>query len=249
MLSQGRILLLSFLLCLLISPFFLDRAGSTPIQRKKLSETELQELEDQWFEDEDDDPEDPTRWRKMPDGSRSPPKPKHKSEMAFVSLRKPITKDETADWGGKQADMLTSGGVDVKAYPVEAGKVLFVADKGFPDMNKVQKFILKQPRVVDFEWNQKKSYPKPEDQRSEEEEEDNDSEADIQLAKIQAVAAGTADLSTLSAPPKAKTKAKAKSTKTTSTKTTSTKKHASAEVSLGGAGGAIPFEIPDDDDE
>ena len=142
-----RALLLCLLLALLLSP------GVRGVGRKKLSDKELAELEDQWFEDEEDDPNDLSHWRKGPDGQRVPPKPSTKSEMAFVNLRRPITKDATSKWAAEKADLLTSGGVDVKGYSVEAGKVLFVAERGFKDMTKVQRFVLKQDGVVDFEWS------------------------------------------------------------------------------------------------
>lgn len=167
--------------------------------------------------------DDLSRWRKGPDGERVPPK-HAKSEMAFVALHKPITKDETGKWGGQMADLLVSGGVNVKAYPVEAGKVLFVADQGFSDMLKVQKFILKQEKVVDFEWNQKKSYPT----RGKAEEEEEKEEADINLG---------GSIEEIMARARAQQAAAAKSNK----------KHGIVEEqSLGGAGAPIPAELPDE---
>jgi len=153
-----RVLFLVCVLFCLISPSL-----SGAIKRKKYSDRELSDLEDQWAEDEEDfDPTDPTRWHKDETGQRVPPtgSSQPKSEMAFVSLKRPITKKQSSTWGGKIADILTSGGVEVKAYPVEAGKVLFVCEKGINDMLKVKHYVLKQrDMVLDFEWSQKKHYP------------------------------------------------------------------------------------------
>ena len=38
-------------------------------------------------------------------------------------------------------------------------QVLFVADGGFRDMITIQKLVLDQPEVLEFEWNQNKSGP------------------------------------------------------------------------------------------
>lgn len=151
--SLSFLLLLSLVVLLLLSP-----AAAQP-KKKKLSEKELQDLEDQWFEDEADDPEDFTHWKKGADGTRQPPKRPAKSEMAFVALKRPISKDDTGKWAMETADQLISGGVEVKGYAVEPAKVLFVCDKGSADMVKVKKFVLDDEKVVDFEWNQKKYYP------------------------------------------------------------------------------------------
>jgi len=159
-------------------------------KRKKYSDRELSDLEDQWAEDEEDyDPTDPTRWHKDETGQRVPPtgSSQPKSEMAFVSLKRPVTKKQSSTWGGKIADILTSGGIEVKAYPVEAGKVLFVCEKGVNDMLKVKHYVLKQrDMVIDFEWSQKKHYPKqPADgQTAEELDEELDAEEKERLEQV-----------------------------------------------------------------
>ena len=129
--------------------------------RKKLSEKrDLQDLEDQWFEDEPDDPDDLTRWKKGPDGQRVPPKQKTKSEMAFVNLRRPITKDVTTKWAAEKADILTQrrrGRQGLQPWrPARSSSWPTPASRTW---QKVQRFVLKQDRVIDFEWNQKKSVP------------------------------------------------------------------------------------------
>lgn len=232
--SVCAVLVFSLLLVLAVSPYLFSPVSAVG---KKLTEKALQDLEDQWFEDEPDDPDDLSRWKKGPDGQRVPPKQKAKSEMAFVNLRRPITKDVTTKWASEKADILSSGGVDVKGYAVEAGKVLFVADNGFKDMQKVQRFVLKQDRVVDFEWNQKKSYPQAQKKKTEgvdDDEEDDEvvggpPDVDAILAKLQRQQAAEAD-----------EEAKAKEAK---------KKKATVidETFLGGAGGPIPADQPEDD--
>jgi len=223
----------ALLLLLLFSPYYLNGAGA--VGKKKLTEKELQDLEDQWFEDEEDDPDYLTRWKKGANGERVPPK-HGKSEMAFVALHKPITKDETSKWGGQMADVLNSGGVDVKAYPVEAGKVLFVVDKGFKDMMKVQKFILKQEKVVDFEWNQKKSYPVPTAEGEEEDTFDPLENLDLSGGSMEAIMArAKAEAAAAQGPVPKPPKAKDNKPKVQS-------------ASLGGAGSPIPAEIPEEED-
>jgi len=152
------------IISLLFALLILSPSVSWAIKKKKYSERDLADLEDQWAEDENDfDPSDPTRWHKDDSGRKVPPtdSSQKKSEMAFVSLKKPISKRQSSEWAGKQADILSSGGVAVKAYPVEAGKILFVCENGILDMLKVRHFILKQrSSVVDFEWQQKKVEPR-----------------------------------------------------------------------------------------
>ena len=228
--SMSSLLVFSLVLLLCLSPYLLS-----PVRciGKKLSEKALQELEDQWFEDEPDDPDDLTRWKKGPDGQRVPPKQKTKSEMAFVNLRRPITKDATTKWASEKADILSSGGVDVKGYAVEAGKVLFVTDNGFKDMSKVQRFVLKQERVVDFEWNQKKSYPQAQKAAAADGDEE-DAEVVGGPPDVEALLAKMQRQQAMDDAEKAK-EAKKK------------KKETLDESFLGGAGGPIPADLPEDD--
>ena len=229
--SFSSLLVFSVLLLLLLSPCYLS--GVRGVGRKKLSDADLQELEDQWFEDEEDDPDDLSRWKKGPDGQRVPPKQRTKSEMAFVNLRRPITKDETSKWAAEKADLLTSGGVEVKGYSVEAGKVLMVADGGFKDMAKVQRFILKQDKVVDFEWNQKKSYPQAQ-KKAAGDEEDEDDEVVGAPVDVEALLAKAQRQATMSEEEKQAEARKAK------------KKSSLDDINLGGAGGPIPADLSDD---
>ena len=234
--SLSSLLLCSLVLVLVLSPFLLSPVSC--VGRKKLSEKELQALEDQWFEDEAEDPDDLSRWTKGPDGQRVPPKAKAKSEMAFVSLRRPITKDLTTKWASEKADILSSGGVDVKGYAVEAGKVLFVADRGFKDMTKVQRFILRQDKVVDFEWNQKKSYPQAQKKAKEgEEDEGEDGDDEEVVGGPPDVEAILAKLQRQQGMDEAGKEAEGKKKK---------KKEVVDDTFLGGAGGPIPANLPED---
>ena len=231
--SLSSLLLLSLVVFLLLSPSCLSSVRGVG---KKLSDKDLQELEDQWFEDEEDDPDDLSRWKKGPEGQRLPPKQRTKSEMAFVNLRKPITKDETSKWAAEKSDLLTSGGVEVKGYSVEAGKVLLVADGGFKDMAKVQRFVLKQDRVVDFEWNQKKSYPQAQ-KRSSDDDDDEEEEVVGAPVDVEAMLAKAQRQAMMSDEEKAREAKKAKLKQ----------KQSRDDTFLGGAGSPIPADLPDED--
>jgi len=230
---------------LFLSPLYLSPARAIG---KKLTDRELQDLEDQWFEDEEDDPDDLSRWKKGPDGHRVPPKSNRKSEMAFVALHKPITKDDTSKWAAEKSDLLVTGGVDVKGYAVEAGKVLFVTDGGFNDMMKVQRFILKQDKVVDFEWNQKKSYPQATKRSADDEEDEEELEPELNvealLARAQMQQQETEQAKAKTAQDKA---AAAKTGKAKDRKAGKGAKTIKDDSYLGGAGGPIPAELPDDE--
>ena len=230
-------LLSCLLLCLLLSPHCVSGIG------KKLSDKDLAELEDQWFSDEEDDPGDLTRWHKGPDGQRHPPKQSKKSEMAFVALQRPISKDDTSKWAAQKSDLLVTGGVDVKGYAVEAGKVLFVTDGGFSDMLKVQKFVLRQERVVDFEWNQKKSYPQVQKrQDGDEDDEAGQDQADAGELDVEALLA-RAQLRQQDAAADA---AKAAMAQQQHSKQQQARAAVRDDSYLGGAGGPIPAELPED---
>jgi len=55
--------------------------------------------------------------------------------------------------------MMTAG-IAVRGYTIEDNRILFVCDeRGFKDMNKAKNFLLRQPEVMEFEWNNKKSLP------------------------------------------------------------------------------------------
>lgn len=219
--SLSSLLLLSLVVVLLLS------CASAQAKKKKLTAKELQELEDQWFEDEPDDPEDFTHWKKGADGQRAPPARPGKSEMAFVALHQPIDKDATGKWASETADVLISGGVEVKGYAVETGKVLFVCDKGSADMVKVKKFVLQDEKVVDFEWNQKKYYPQTADDEQDSALDNLDIQALLAKAQMQANQPPAA--------PEASAKGKGK------------KARKSADSSyLGGAGAPIPADLPDE---
>ena len=226
--SLTSLLLLSLVFVLLLSPYLLSSA-TAQAKKKKLSDKELEDLEDQWFEDEEDDPEDLSHWKKGPDGQRHPPKRPAKSEMAFVALKKPITKDDTGKWASETADVLISGGVEVKGYAVETGKVLFVSDKGSPDMLKVKRFVLADDKVVDFEWNQKKYYPQTVDDEADSALDNMDIEALLAKARMQ-----TAEQEA-GGPPGGEKKGKAKKAK-----------KSSDSAYLGGAGAPIPADFPDE---
>ena len=226
--SLTSLLLLSLVVVLLLSPYLLSPAAAQP-KKKKLTEKELQDLEDQWFEDEEDDPEDMSHWKKGPDGQRQPPKRPTKSEMAFVALKRPIDKDATGRWASETADVLISGGVEVKGYAVEPAKVLFVCDKGSPDMVKVKRYVLQDDKVVDFEWNQKKYYPQTADDEQDSALDNMDIEALLAKAQMQSAQqeAGAA------AGGEKKSKGKR------------AKKSADSAY-LGGAGAPIPADLPDE---
>ena len=210
---------------------------------KKLSDKDLAELEDQWFSDEDDDPNDLTRWHRGPDGQRQPPRQPKKSEMAFVALQRPISKDETSKWAAHKSDLLVTGGVDVKGYAVEAGKVLFVTDGGFSDMQRVQRFILRQDRVVDFEWNQKKSYPQQARRQDAAEQDEGDDEDGQQGAEldVEALLAKAQQRQQDAAP-----QPTAKAQQAQHRRAKQAKSAVKDDSYLGGAAGPIPAELPDD---
>ena len=228
--SLSSLLLLSLVVLLLLSPYLLSPA-SAQAKKKKLTETELQDLEDQWFEDEEDDPDDMSHWKKGADGQRHPPKRPAKSEMAFVALKRPMSKDDTGKWASETSDLLISGGVEVKGYAVEAGKVLFVCDKGSADMVKVKKFVMRDAKVVDFEWNQKKYYPQTANEES-----DPLDEVDLEalLAKAQMQQAGIPLPPEPPSVPEGNKKGKGKKGKK------------SDSAYLGGAGAPIPADLPDE---
>ena len=235
--SLSSLLLLSLVVLLLLSPYLLSPSSAQP-KKKKLTEKELQDLEDQWFEDEPDDPDDLTHWKKGPDGQRHPPKRPTKSEMAFVALKRPITKDDTGKWASETADQLISGGVEVKGYAVEAGKVLFVCDKGAPDMLKVKKFVLDDAdKVVDFEWNQKKYYPQAAADESDSALENMDVQALLAKAQRQAAEQDAAKAAGGGAAAAAGGETKGKTRKA---------KKPSDSAYLGGAGAPIPADFPDE---
>jgi len=118
-------------------------------------------IEDEWMEDEEEDPDQPFKFRKGPDGKRLPPEHKGpKTEMGFVTLLPKITKAKTEELAGHWASLMATGGVDAKGYAVEDNKILFVTEKGAKDMLKVKDFVLEQKEVVEFEWQQQK-FPKP----------------------------------------------------------------------------------------
>ena len=227
--SLSSLLLLSLVVLLLLSPYLISPSAASQAKKKKLSEKDLQDLEDQWFEDEEEDPEDFTHWKKGADGQRQPPKRPTKSEMAFVALRQPIDKDATSKWATETSDVLISGGVEVKGYAVEAGKVLFVCDKGSADMVKVKKFVLGSgDRVVDFEWNQKKYYPQMVD-------DDSDALENMDVQALLAKAQMQAAMEEAGGPPAGNKKGKGKKAK-----------KSSDSAYLGGAGAPIPADLPDE---
>jgi hypothetical protein len=164
---MAKLQLTHFLLSLLIVTVLI-----TPVLSigKKLSAAQLRALEDEWMEDEAEEPGENFKWKKGPNGERTPPAPSGpKTEMAFVSLKsndRPVTDKLGSQW----ADQLGSGGVTVRAYTIEDDKILFVADNlGFKDMLKVKNFVLKQAEVTEFEWNQKKYKPEDADSSNSEE--------------------------------------------------------------------------------
>lgn len=111
------------------------------------------------MEDEEEEEGDaPFKWRRGEDGSRQPPEQTGpKTEMGFVTVDSKLSKDEVSKVAGRWTDQLVTGGVDTRAYPIDANRVLFVCDRfGARDMIKVREFLMSQKEVVDFEWNQKK---------------------------------------------------------------------------------------------
>jgi len=127
----------------------------------KVKNQDWDKVEDDWMEDEEEDPDQPFKFRRGPDGKRLPPEPRGpKTEMGFVTLLPKITKAKTEEIAGRWATLLSTGGVEAKGYAVEDNKILFVTEKGAKDMLKVKDFVLEQKESVEFEWQQQK-YPKP----------------------------------------------------------------------------------------
>jgi len=137
---------------------------------KSLTEAQLRALEDEWMSDETEGPDDlPFKWRAGPNGEKHPPPPGGpKTEMGFVNLKskdRKLTDRLASQW----TDQLTSGGVQCRSYAIEDDKILFVCDSlGYKDMFKVKQFVLKQPQVTEFEWNQQKYQPKAPSETDEE---------------------------------------------------------------------------------
>jgi len=124
-----------------------------------LQDKDLEAVEDAWMEDEMEDPDDePFKWQRGPNGERRPPDRRApKTEMGFVSLTPDFTKERTDKLATQWGDLMHTGGLHVKAYGIEDAKILFVTDeKGYKDMVKVKEFVLRQPVVTEFEWNQQK---------------------------------------------------------------------------------------------
>lgn len=198
--------------------------------KKKLSDAELESLEDQWFEDEEFGDDDMDHWVKGPDGRRRPPEPKYKSEMVFVGLKGELDEDDTSKWSGRLSDVLNSGGVLVKAYPVEPGRALFVLEHGTKDLEKVKQFMLEQPEVADFEWNQQKFYPssktsKKNKKSTKSKKQEHDESTNQRIEAIRQALASGASIDEIKQ---------------------INEQDALIDESLGGAGGPIPAEHPDE---
>ncbi len=80
-------------------------------------------------------------------------------EMAFATLKPGTTKDETEEIAKKWQQLLTTDATPIKCYPIEDDKILLGVDGGYRDMHKVREFVLDQPELIEFEWQQQKSKP------------------------------------------------------------------------------------------
>jgi len=154
-LSLVLVVLVVVLLCCHIS------CTQASANKAKLTEKDLRELEEEWMDDEVEGPDDePFKWRKDEKGNRHPPMPKGKTEMAFVTLIPGFDKKKTEELVGKWMDLLRTTAVGAKGYAIEENKILFVTDeKGYADMNKVKRFVLKQRETEEWEWSQQKARP------------------------------------------------------------------------------------------
>jgi len=128
----------------------------------KLNDKALQELEEEWLEDEEEDPDDESfKWRRGPNGERIPPEPKGpKMEMGFATLTPGTKKSECETIASRWTQLLSTDAVPVKAYAIEDDKLLLGVEGGFVDMIKVKEFVLDQPEAIEFEWQQQKFKPR-----------------------------------------------------------------------------------------
>lgn len=150
---------------------------------KKLSEKQLGDIEDQWMDDEvEEDDDTPFKYGRNADGIRTPPPPPTgaKTEMGFATLKE-NNKKRTDETAGRWTDQMAAAGIITRGYPVEDNRILFVCDEhGFKHMTRLRSFVLRQPEITEFEWNNKVS--RPGDVSS-----DDDAPADDPMSKFQAM--------------------------------------------------------------
>jgi len=84
------------------------------------------------------------------------------TQMSFATLTQQaaerLGKAGTDKLAGQWTSMLEIGGVSVKSYPTDPGRILFVTN-GQGLIGTVKQFVLEQPDIDWFEFNQQKSYP------------------------------------------------------------------------------------------
>mmetsp|Transcript_22798 Transcript_22798/g.44274 ORF Transcript_22798/g.44274 Transcript_22798/m.44274 type:complete len:219 (+) Transcript_22798:49-705(+) len=84
------------------------------------------------------------------------------TQMSFATLTQQkaeqLGKEGTEKLAGQWTSMLQVGGVSVKTYATDPGRILFVTN-GQGLMGRLKQFVLEQPDIDWFEFQQQKNYP------------------------------------------------------------------------------------------
>eukprot|EP00039_Didymoeca_costata_P004869 m.76737 g.76737 ORF g.76737 m.76737 type:complete len:249 (-) comp12575_c0_seq4:1135-1881(-) len=167
-------------LCLLLLCMALSQRVVRAALRKELSDEDLARLEAEWDKDEEEDEDDPRvihekKMRQQPsfnpaDLDMNDPnlatkmmaaQKKGQTVMIFTSFNKEQVKSkaEMEEISGRWIGMLMNNHLEIKAYPIEDDKMLYVIDDG-SRLPELQDFLVGQKEVDYLEIDQKKTYGK-----------------------------------------------------------------------------------------
>lgn len=139
---------------LLLAIVLLALVVGTPakLQRRKLTDAELDRIEAQWEEEDEDDIDSPIRrprdengkFKKDEAGKYLPPQPQanyQKPEMIFAAVDLE-DKKETELLARAWTDKLKSGGIDAKVYVINADRILITCGRGMMEAHQAKDFLL-----------------------------------------------------------------------------------------------------------